>query len=76
TVRRGSAGSYFFSYRPLQMKIVGAGGGAPPRPVVAFQRGTVIVVRDAACVAAARRYWDVARRGSTTAPRAAEEPSA
>ncbi|MBC9717587.1 response regulator transcription factor [Streptomyces sp. TRM66268-LWL] len=64
---------YFFGYGPLQMKIVDRVEVLLAGPVVR-NRTTVIVVRDAACVAAARHYWDAVR--ATAYPCAAEEPPA
>lgn len=48
---------YYFAYAPLQMKIVDGAGVLLDGPVLHGER-TVIDVRDAACLAAARAYWD------------------
>ncbi|MGD6741547.1 helix-turn-helix transcriptional regulator [Streptomyces sp. BH106] len=64
---------YFFGYGPLEMKIVDGVEVLLEGPTIRNQT-TVIVVRDAACMAAARHYWDAVR--ATTYPCAAEEPPA
>ncbi|MFZ3598997.1 helix-turn-helix transcriptional regulator [Streptomyces sp. BH104] len=64
---------YFFGYGPFQMKIVDGVEVLLEGPTVRG-RTTVIAVRDAACVAAARHYWDAVR--ATAYPCAAEEPPA
>ncbi|MFI6939466.1 LuxR C-terminal-related transcriptional regulator [Streptomyces sp. NPDC050418] len=64
---------YFFGYGPLQMKIVDGAEVLLEGPVVRNQT-TVVVVRDAACMAAARHYWDAVR--ATTYPCAEEVPLA
>ncbi|MET8471743.1 helix-turn-helix transcriptional regulator [Streptomyces sp. NPDC006422] len=64
---------YFFGYGPLEMKIVDGVEVLLEGPTVR-NRSTVIAVRDAACMAAARRYWDAVR--ATAYPCAAEEPPA
>ncbi|MFZ3566449.1 helix-turn-helix transcriptional regulator [Streptomyces sp. BH097] len=64
---------YFFGYGPLEMKIVDGVEVLLEGPTVR-NLTTVIGVRDAACMAAARHYWDAVR--ATTYPCAAEEPPA
>ncbi|MFF3286579.1 hypothetical protein [Streptomyces sp. NPDC003023] len=64
---------YFFGYGPLEMKILDGVEALLEGPTVRNQT-TVIGVRDAACMAAARRYWDAVR--ATAYPCAAEEPPA
>ncbi|SDJ58723.1 helix-turn-helix transcriptional regulator [Streptomyces indicus] len=61
---------YFFGYGPLEMKIVDGVEVLLEGPTVR-NRTTVVVVRDPACLAAARRYWDAVR--ATAYPCAAEQ---
>ncbi|MFC7219298.1 hypothetical protein ACFQLX_14130 [Streptomyces polyrhachis] len=61
---------YFFGYGPVAMKIADGVEVLLDGPTVSNQ-ATVIVVRDAACLAAARHYWNAVR--ATTYPCAAEE---
>ncbi|MFI6939467.1 LuxR C-terminal-related transcriptional regulator [Streptomyces sp. NPDC050418] len=64
---------YFFGHAPVEMKIVDGVEVLLEGPTVRNQT-TVIVVRDAACMAAARHYWDAVR--ATTYPCAEEVPLA
>ncbi|GAA1867940.1 helix-turn-helix transcriptional regulator [Myceligenerans crystallogenes] len=52
--------SYFFGYAPVQMKIAGGDEVLLDGPIIRGEH-TVIAVRDAACVRAARGYWDAVR---------------
>jgi DNA-binding CsgD family transcriptional regulator len=63
--------AYFFGYAPVQMKIVDNAEVFLDGPTVRGEP-TVMAVRDAACLDAARGYWEAVR--GTVYPCAAEAP--
>ncbi|WP_454857118.1 sigma factor-like helix-turn-helix DNA-binding protein [Promicromonospora soli] len=64
--------AYFFGYAPVQMKIIDDAEVFLDGPTIRGEP-TVIAVRDAACLDAARGYWEAVR--STMYPCAAEAPA-
>ncbi|MFE7507148.1 sigma factor-like helix-turn-helix DNA-binding protein [Promicromonospora sp. NPDC057488] len=64
--------AYFFGFAPVQMKIINNAEAFLDGPTIRGEP-TVIAVRDAACLDAARGYWAAVR--GTTYPCAADAPT-